>query len=139
MKRATHKWTAVDDLMISLGTNEGQIPDNVWEQFVTDLRTKHINKYIATNVGYVEVTSTQRKKIVEVLKEKSIPVVVVTDDRLVRGMVTAVSWLGVKIKSFSWEEINGAMEHLSILHSQKQRALEAITRLLNECGMHPKW
>jgi hypothetical protein len=137
MKQATHKWIDLDDLMISFGVREGQIPDDVWDSFVKDIRLKPIKKYLATNVGYVDVTSTQRKKVVEVLKGKNIPVVVVTDNSLVRGMVTAVSWLGVNIKSFSWLELEGAFSHLAIVQPQKQRAIEAIMRLRKECGVPP--
>jgi hypothetical protein len=134
MKQATHKWIDIGDLMVSLGINEGPIPDDVWERFVKEIIAKPIKKYLATNVGYVDVNSVQRKLISDAFKTKNITVAVVTDEKIVRGIVTAVSWLGVNIRSFSWTELEKAIDYLAVVQPQKQRTLEAIKQLRKDCA-----
>jgi hypothetical protein len=48
------------------------------------------------------------------VKKRNIPVIVVTDDRMVRGLVTAVSWMGAQVDAYSWKEIEKAVQRLSV-------------------------
>jgi hypothetical protein len=52
--------------------------------------------------------------VAEVLRSRNIPTAAVTDERLVRGLITAVSWLGVDIKPFAWSEVHNAVTYLKV-------------------------
>jgi hypothetical protein len=132
MKRSTMKWIIVDDVIISCAT-AGAVPDGVWASYVKDLHEKKFSRHLATAVGAVELTSVQRKSASEAVKRRNVPVAVVTDDRLVRGIVTAVSWLGVDIKAFSWGEVRPALQHLQVRPGAVDRAFMGLTNLRNAC------
>jgi hypothetical protein len=136
MKRAMHKWVEVDRLMVAYST-EGPVPDEVWENFVRDLKTRPITKYLGVSVGQFEVTSIQRKQVADALKGRvrgrEIALAIVTDERLVRGIVTAASWLGVNVKSFSWAEIREALDHLEISPHDHDRVIKKIQDLKRAC------
>ena len=132
MKKALFKWTELGNLMVGYST-EGQIPDDVWRRFIHDLKTKSFTKYLGASVGYLEVTSIQRKQVAEALKGKSVSLAVVTDEKLVRGIVTAASWLGINVKSFSWAEMNDAFNYLGVPSYLQGRATDAIEELRREC------
>ena len=112
MKRAVMKWEIVGDVLIVV-TTEGAVPDAIWNQFVRDIQTGPIRKFLGASTGATEVSSTQRKSTSEALSAKKIPTFVVTDDRLVRGVVTAAAWLGVDIKSFSWAELDKCVKQMT--------------------------
>jgi hypothetical protein len=95
-------------------TQPGEGSDALWAAFAKDLDRASVTKFFATGMGPAEVTSVQRKMVAEVLKRRRLPAVAVTDDRLLRAMVTALSWLGVDIKAFSWAEMPEAAEFLKI-------------------------
>ncbi|HEX2573402.1 MAG TPA: hypothetical protein VH877_27885 [Polyangia bacterium] len=126
------KWILIDDVMISCAT-AGAVPDGVWAAYVKDLSEKRFTKHLATAVGAVELTSVQRKSASEAIKRREVPVAVVTDDRLVRGIVTAVSWLGVDIKAFSWGEVRPALRHLRVPPGAEDQAFMGLMNLRNAC------
>jgi hypothetical protein len=132
MKISMHKWVELDRLMVAYST-EGQVPDDVWQSFVKDLKTRPINKYLGVSVGQFEVTSVQRKQIADALKGRGIALAIVTDERLVRGIVTAASWLGVNVKSFSWAEIHDALDHLQVSPHEHDRVIRKTQELKRAC------
>lgn len=133
LQRATYVWTQLGDLLISLGTN-GQIHDDDWSRFIADLKVMPVKRFLSMAVGLVEINSVQRKQASELLKSKGITVAVVTDERLVRGIVTAASWLGVNVKSFGWVEIRKAIGHIGIQQFREEQVLTAIEKLKKEAG-----
>lgn len=128
MKEAIYKTEVVDDLLTCFGT-AGPISDRDWTDFLTQLKKPAITRYIGTSIGATEANSVQRKAAAEVFKSRKIPVVVVTDANIVRGIVTAVSWLGVNIKAFDWPDLRKGLDYLGVTGSQQDRAVESIMRL----------
>ena len=123
-----HRWVIIDELVISF-TEVGPSRDAVWHAFVNDLISRRVTKYLATSIGSVNVNSVQRKIVSEALKQRNVAVAAVTDDRLVRGLVTAVAWLGVNIKPFSWSEIGEAVNYLNISPAKTERIIRAAIQL----------
>lgn len=128
MKPANFKWTTLGDLMIGYGT-AGKVDNDVWTAYVQDLETKPISRYLGIMNGSFEVNSIQRKASADAAKKRKIKVVIVTDDRLVRGLVTAVSWMGTDIKAFSASETAEALKYLKVTGPALLRAQEAIREL----------
>ena len=93
-------------------TTAGLITDPDWDAFMRDLEKEPVTKYLGVSTGTVEVSSLKRKQGSEILKRRKISSAIVTEDRLVRGMVTAVSWLGVDMKAFSFADLPAAIRYL---------------------------
>jgi hypothetical protein len=128
MKQVNHRWVMVDDLMISL-TTPGQGPDQLWADFAKDLAIMPITRYLATSIGSLDVNSVQRKLVSEACVRRKLPVAVLTDEKLVIGLVTAVSWLGVNIKPFPWAQMSDALTHLKVAPPLLDRAIDATRKL----------
>jgi hypothetical protein len=121
-------WTVVGDVMVSLNV-PGPSPDEPWQAFTKDFVTRRVTRYLGTAVGVVEVTSLQRKLISGVLIERRIPVAAVSDEKIVRGLVTAVSWLGVNIKAFSWTDLTDAVKHLQVSPLYQEKVVAAALQM----------
>ncbi|MFO0593387.1 MAG: STAS/SEC14 domain-containing protein [Polyangiaceae bacterium] len=128
MKQPSHKWVVIDDLMISL-TVPGRAPDSVWADCAKELTSKRITRYLAMGIGELDVTSVQRKMVSEACISRGIEVAVLTDEGLVRGLVTAVGWLGVKIKAFPFSKLDEALAHLKLTKSMTEEATRAVVRM----------
>ena len=128
MKVINFRWVIINDLMIGHGTS-GPVDDTVWNEYVSDLETKPITRYLGAMVGAFSVNSIQRKVAAEVAKKKKIKIGVLTDDRLVRGLVTAVAWMGTDIRAFSWNEMEAVFQFLKVSGPLLLRAREAIREL----------
>lgn len=128
MKQPSHKWVIIDDLMISL-TTPGRDADSVWADCAKDLSTRPITRYLAMGMGELDVTSVQRKMVSDACIKRGIEVAVLTDEQIVRGLVTAVSWLGVKIKAFPFSKADEALAHLKVPKPILDEAMRAIVKL----------
>src|SRR5262245_55976862 len=132
MKPAVMKWTIVADVFI-YHTTGGPAPESTFDLFVKDLKSRSYTKFLGASTGAVEATSVQRKSGSEALRGRNIPSAVITDERLVRGIVTAVSWLGVNIKSFPWADAREAIRHLGVTRDIEDRVFDALMGLRAAC------
>jgi hypothetical protein len=128
MKEAIFKFQVVDDLLISFQT-AGPTSDVMWAEFIKQLKRTGVTKFLGTSMGASEVNSVQRKIAADVFKIRKIPVVIVTESSLVRGIVTAVSWLGADVKAFDWIDLRKGLDHLNVTGLQQEQVVEIITRL----------
>lgn len=131
MAEAIFKWVKDGDVMVNVNT-AGNIGDELWERFVTELGAFDYKHYIGASLGILELSATQRKHAAAALRANGVQVVIITDDVLVRGVVTAVSWLGANVKSFAWKDIDRAFSRLGVLE-RKGVLMPLIERLRDEC------
>ena len=101
----------------------------MWAECAKDLSTKNITRYLAMGIGELDVTSVQRKLVSDACIKRQIEVAVLTDEGLVRGLVTAVGWLGVKIKAFPFAKTEDALVHLKLSRPMIEEATRAIVKL----------
>lgn len=128
MERSTVRWCVVENLMITFST-PGTLTDPDFNVWMKEFRAKPFTRYLNTSVGYVNLTSVQRKLAAEAMKEKAVKTSVVTDEMLLRGMVTAVAWLGADVKAFSWADLAVAIRHLDVVPATEVRAIDAVQRM----------
>ncbi len=113
IKLEAKNWTVQGDLMVAF-FRSGPIPDEVWQDYCDTIASPTCHKVMATSIGAVEVSSAQRKLVSDVLKQCGAAVAVVTDEAIVRGLMTAVSWLGrVELRAFPWHKVADAYLHLA--------------------------
>jgi hypothetical protein len=132
MPTSTMKWVVVDDLLV-VCASAGEAPKEVWDNYVEALKDKRVTCHIAASVGALEVSSLQRKAANEVLKVRGIPMTVLTDSGLVRGLVTAASWLGLNISAFEWGDMRSALRQLKVNKVTEDRAVIALAQLRDAC------
>lgn len=83
--------------------------------------------------GKADLSSLQRRQIAEVFGRKKMSVVVVTDDSIARYITTALTWLGVDIKAFRWEDMRQAVQHLGEPDAHGEHLIEIIDELKRAC------
>lgn len=125
-------WAVISDRVLISLTQSGPISDARWKQFLDDFRSSGVQYVLGTSVGSVDVNSVQRKSVAELLKGKRIAVV--TDHRIARGIVTALGWLGLDIKSFDWPSLTQAVDYLGIEGLATKEIVGVVQKLLAESG-----
>lgn len=117
--------------MINVNT-AGTMGDAAWQAFITELGARDYGRYMGVSLGVLEITAAQRRQAAAALRGNGVTVAIVTDDVLVRGIVTAVSWLGADVKSFPCAEMRDAVAWLG-LGAQERELLETVAQLEAEC------
>ncbi len=131
MAEAIFKWVKDGDVMVNVNT-AGNMGDDLWERFIAELGAFDYKHYIGASLGILELSAAQRKHAASALRANGVQVVIITDDVLVRGVVTAVSWLGANVKSFAWKDMDRAFTRLGVL-DRKAMLVPLIERLRDEC------
>lgn len=131
MAESVFKWIKDGEVMIAVNT-AGKISDETWAAFIEEFQGSDFRCYIGASLGILEVSSVQRKQAAETIRHNSISVAIITDDILVRGVVTAVSWLGANARSFAWKDIDRAFERLDLLE-RKHELMPHVERLRAAC------
>lgn len=123
MSKASIEWVILDDLAV-MCASRGDVPNERWLEYMEALRTCRVTRILASTVGPVNLTSLQRKQASEIADQLQITSAVVTDEQIVRGFMTALSWVGVKIKGFSWEDLDQAIQYLQVPSALVDRVVQ---------------
>jgi hypothetical protein len=117
-------WIVEGELMVSFYV-AGPIAPAVWQDFCDTLASGATHKLLVASIGAVEIDAMQRRQINEALRARPpVAVAVVTDEALVRGQMTAMTWLGhIDVTSFAWHKLTDAYRHLSPRDVTERRAL----------------
>jgi hypothetical protein len=132
MKQSTLKWSIVGDVCVSCVT-EGRIAEDAWRAHLEALAAPAITMALTSALGPIDVDGTHRKQVADLVAHKGMRTVMVTDERMVRGLATAISWLGVDIKAYSWVDVRDAIAHLKSSRPEQERLLEALMDVRRAC------
>jgi hypothetical protein len=133
MAAAKFKWTFLHDVVIGV-TGTGDMPDAAWKTFLAEMAEQPVTKYIQFTPGATQLTSVQRKAGVDLVLAKKMKVVMITDSQLVRGIVTAASWLGLKVASWRSNQMEEAVKSLDVPAHYESAIVDAIQKLASEIG-----
>jgi hypothetical protein len=125
MKRAKLSWDVFDHVLVSFAT-AGAFADEDWQELVKAVKEPRVSLFISATSGVTEANSVQRKALIEVFKQKRMPAIIITDEGMVRGMVTAASWLGADVKAFSWEALQDVGKHIGASVATTEKIVEAL-------------
>jgi hypothetical protein len=126
------RWVIEGNLMI-VCSSAGEMPPERWTAFMDDLKSRPINRCLGLNLGTVSMTSVQRSEAGEIVKQKGIHSAVVTDDKLVRGIITAISWFGGSVRAYTWSELKEAVKYLKVPDHSEERVVAMSVELRRRC------
>lgn len=124
-------WNIVGEIIITRQAPEKEVPDSVWTEFTKALASGKFRHIFSFTIGNTSIKPTQRKSAAEILKREDIPATVMTDNRVTRGILTAVSWLGAKVKAYSWTELDAAMDAANVPKESRAEVQRVATEFLN--------
>lgn len=105
-----HDWHQYGDVIMTF-TRGGEVSDALWDEFVAYIEQAQARVLLAvTSIDMATMSATQRKKGAEALKNKNLTAIVITDSRIARGILTAVSWLGADVKPIPWSSLDTALD-----------------------------
>ncbi|MEM7155168.1 MAG: hypothetical protein AAF799_20135 [Myxococcota bacterium] len=127
-------WAFAGDLFITAG-HKGSLSDERLDEYQAAIESREFSCVLGIAIGAIGVTSVQRKRIAQLLKGKKI--IVITDSAISRGIMTALGWLGLDIKSFNVTEFELAAEQFDLPNLPASEILKVATTLKDQC--HPDY
>src|SRR4029078_1357689 len=92
----------------------GRIPDPVWDAFLDAIKLQRPRYCLVLCLGRVEGDAAQRRRSTLTVMRTRTTVVVLTDNRMTRGLAMAVAWFGAKLDAYPWIELEHAVGGLEI-------------------------
>lgn len=92
-----------------------------------------VKTVLGLDAGPNEITSVQRKRIADIARDRGLFVIIVTNERMTRGIVTALSWLGANVKAFSWDDIQRAVDLIGD-EELRPEILRTALQMRKDCG-----
>jgi hypothetical protein len=77
--------------------------------------------------------SAQRSALVEATRDMDVRFAILTDSIIVRGMVTALAWLGVPHRAFGTDEYLKAVKYLELTPEELESVERELPRLRQDC------
>jgi hypothetical protein len=118
--------------MVISATQEGAISDDVWAPFVADLSAHSTKRVLGLAVGSITLSARQRRTAAQAMHDKRVAAVV--GNSVARGVATALGWMGLKLRAFDWDNLDGALEYLEPPLLTTTEGLEIIAELLARAG-----
>lgn len=118
---APHSWEFIEDVVVSMTVEGSEITDELWSAFFSEVKASNVRVMMALVVGNVSISSQQRKLAADVMNSKKLGAIVITDSRITRGVLTALSWLGSDVQGFRWSDIDTAVKKVSDATSTQDR------------------
>lgn len=79
-------------------------------------------------------TGEMRNSFVGWLNKRTVPIAVISDSPMARGVVTAISWFNPKIKAFSPSRWQDALSHAGVIADQGSEFLEEFKQMEKKLG-----
>lgn len=117
-----HDWETVDDIIVAV-TAPGDIDSQVWTRYVGDLKQPHANYVLSLVRGAVSIDAVKRNEAASTVKDNNLQVIVITESRLTRGVLTAVAWMGANITALSWNDLEKAFDKIKASDETRLRIL----------------
>ncbi len=125
------RWAIQNDLLVILVVTSSSIPDDVFTQFIKDVREMPWTRCLGATLASLDMTSVQRGQVAKEFKGKR--TAAVTDNSVARGVATALGWLGLQIRAWSWDDIQLALVYLE-LNEDEQKIILGLMDTLRRGG-----
>ncbi|MCA9681723.1 MAG: hypothetical protein KC457_05975 [Myxococcales bacterium] len=119
-------WAYLGPVMMTCG-EAGDMPVDRFDEWISDLGRHQFDYVLGSTIGPTAISGNQRRRVVEALKGKK--VVVIIDNRVMRGILTALGWLGLQLRSFEWSELESAAKYLDVPGLEPQQLVDALWSL----------
>jgi hypothetical protein len=111
--------------------------DEEWARWIALLQ-EHAKPYLRVLVETpTGPNAAQRKALAQATRGEDIRFAILTDSIVVRGIVTALAWLGVPHRAFATTQEQQAADYLELTSAELERARRELPRLRGEAGTHP--
>jgi hypothetical protein len=124
----------LDRVLIAVN-DEQPLTDGEWDTWISlclERAGKDARALIETR-GQGGPNAKQRKRLVELQQKVDIRFAIASDSLVVRGIVTAVAWLGVPLRAFEPDDYTAAAEFLELSASELSCVVDTLPRLRQEC------
>ncbi len=111
-----------------------ELSDKLWDAWMDALSRPSITGLMLCSWGPTQPTHQQWRRATRLMRDRRMPVAVVTDARHNLALAKAASWLGTNIQSYRWHQLGDACDTLGFEKSEKVATKAKVIALRDRFG-----
>lgn len=128
------RWFEVGSCLVTYMEADVGFDDRVWDDWMEAMDRPSVNALIIGSWGPTQPSHQQWRRATRMMRERGLPVAVVTDARHNFALAKAASWLGTNVEAFRWAQLGHALDHVGFDESGKVMAHARIVALRDRYG-----
>jgi hypothetical protein len=108
------RWLEIGQCLACYMESECEFTDKLWDDWLDAVGRDSITSLIICSWGPTQPTHQQWRRATRLMRDRQLPVAVVTDARHNFALAKAASWLGTNIQAYRWQESGEALTFLAM-------------------------
>jgi hypothetical protein len=113
------RWIVLGECVVAYLEAEVDFSDAAWDAWVDAFAQPDITRLMLCSWGPTQPSHQQWRRATRLMRDRRMPVAVVTEARHNLALAKAASWLGTNIESYRWHQLGDACEFLELAKADK--------------------
>ena len=113
------RWVEVGSCIITFMEAEVEFSNSQWDDWMEAMQRPTVHSVLLASWGSTQPSHQQWRRATRLMRDRKLPVAVVSEARHNFALAKAASWLGTNVESFRWSELDPALEFLGFDDNSK--------------------
>ncbi len=128
------RWLEIGHCLACYMESEFEFTDKQWDLWLDAIRRDSITSLIICSWGPTQPTHQQWRRATRLMRDRQLPVVVITDARHNFALAKAASWLGTNIQAHRWQDVGEALAFLGMGPNERVTVQPTLVALRDRFG-----
>jgi hypothetical protein len=124
----------IGECLVSYMEADVEFSDKLWDDWLEALQRPSITRLMLCSWGPTQPSHQQWRQATRLMRDRRMPVAVVTEARHNLALAKAASWLGTNIQSFRWHQLGDACDCVGVDKSDKVAVKAKVVALRDRFG-----
>jgi hypothetical protein len=128
------RWMELGDCLVTYMEAEVDYTDQLWDEWMEALGRPSLARLLLCSWGPTQPSHQQWRRATRLMRDRQMPVAVVTDARHNLALAKAASWLGTNVQSFRWHQLGDGCDFLGFDKANKVALKAKVVALRDRFG-----
>lgn len=128
------RWLEIGQCLACYMESEIEFTDKEWDDWLDAISRESITSLIICSWGPTQPNHQQWRRATRLMRDRQLPVTVVTDARHNFALAKAASWLGTNIQAYRWNQVGEALVFLGMGPSERMTVQATLVALRDRFG-----
>lgn len=128
------RWLKIGQCLACYMESEVEFTDKQWDDWLDAIRSDSITSLAICSWGPTQPNHQQWRRATRLMRDRNLPVAVITDARHNFALAKAASWLGTNIEAHRWNEVGEALAFLGMGPSERMTLQASLVALRDRFG-----
>jgi hypothetical protein len=128
------RWLEIGQCLACYMESEFEFTDQQWDDWLDAISRDHVTSLIICSWGPTQPNHQQWRRATRLMRDRQLPVAVITDARHNFALAKAASWLGTNIEARRWNEVGEALAFLGMGPSERMTVQASLVALRDRFG-----